>query len=207
MEPLPHRLGLARRGNCVKLSATTKKSRCAAAHIFRKVYSEVYPCSCIGPSRLGPSHAHCSLCNSDFSVQHGGKDDCHHHTESAKHKSCAKLQLQNNCIAESCVQPNVEHTLRVKKHVSRQQDCERFPLRSQQDNGCYKGNGSSTKIHPEGENEGNPIHRINRRFQRHACEAACGCRLEEGQPNERSEWSIAVPLPTSLHGFPRDHSP
>lgn len=44
---------------------------------------------CVG-TLLGDTFAHCSLCNSDFSVSHGGKNDVTVHVKGKHHREAAK---------------------------------------------------------------------------------------------------------------------
>ena len=84
-----------RKSDSASTSSACKKRR-VAAQVFKKSYSNDWPC--IGRSRLGPNHAYCTLCRADFSIKHGGRNDCLRHTESAKHKSFVSLK-QNRSVA------------------------------------------------------------------------------------------------------------
>ncbi len=43
-------------------------------------------------SRVGDSHAFCKICNCDFSIAHGGRNDVCQHEKSAKHKRGLEAQ-------------------------------------------------------------------------------------------------------------------
>ncbi len=50
---------------------------------FKSDYTRDFPC--IKVSRKGNFHAYCSVCNCDFSIQHGGRDDIKRHIDTRKH--------------------------------------------------------------------------------------------------------------------------
>ncbi|GBO18400.1 hypothetical protein AVEN_8107-1, partial [Araneus ventricosus] len=62
---------------------------------FRKEYSEKWPC--LIPGKEG--YARCSVCNTEFSITHGGKDDCRRHVSGPKHSDLVKAQLQQQSIS------------------------------------------------------------------------------------------------------------
>lgn len=55
---------------------------------YRVEYSQTWPC--LIASQLSDYHVFCSVCRSDFSIAHGGRDDCRRHIESKKHETYAK---------------------------------------------------------------------------------------------------------------------
>lgn len=57
---------------------------------FKEQYSKEWPC--IKESKLGPKHAFCIVCNLNFTISHGGSNDCKRHIGSANHKKLASLQ-------------------------------------------------------------------------------------------------------------------
>ena len=50
---------------------------------FKSTYTNDFPC--ILPSSVSKTYARCMVCESDFSVAHGGYDDVVRHTKSVKH--------------------------------------------------------------------------------------------------------------------------
>ncbi|GBN12322.1 hypothetical protein AVEN_250723-1 [Araneus ventricosus] len=62
---------------------------------FRKEYSEKWPY--LIPGKEG--YARCSVCNTEFSITHGGKDDCRRHVSGPKHSDLVKAQLQQQSIS------------------------------------------------------------------------------------------------------------
>ena len=56
------------------------KAKRMANQIFRKKYTKLWPC--LEESKLSVHLALCSLCQSDISVKHGGRDKCRCHVES-----------------------------------------------------------------------------------------------------------------------------
>ncbi|GBL80058.1 Unconventional myosin-VI [Araneus ventricosus] len=62
---------------------------------FRKEYSEKWPC--LIPGKEG--YARCSVCNTEFSITHGGKDDCRRHVSGPKHSDLVKTQLEQQSIS------------------------------------------------------------------------------------------------------------
>ncbi|KAJ8867003.1 hypothetical protein PR048_032865 [Dryococelus australis] len=55
---------------------------------FRKEYSQF----------ISENHAFCQLCSCNFSVQHGGKDDCRWHVSSKKHQNFLKMEVATRPI-------------------------------------------------------------------------------------------------------------
>ena len=92
-------------------SGKTKRHR-PSVQSFKRSYSEEWPC--LVSSQLGLSHAFCGLCRSDFSVTHGGRDDCRRHVESAKHKQYAVAQKNSQSIAKMFSKPANEEEHRLK---------------------------------------------------------------------------------------------
>jgi hypothetical protein len=44
-------------------------------------------------------YAYCKYCKQDFSIQHGGRDDCRRHIKSKKHVDYSKLQSGNHKVS------------------------------------------------------------------------------------------------------------
>ncbi len=58
---------------------------------FKKEYTEKYPV--ITASRIGESHAFCTVCRLDISVAHGGIHDCRKHVGSVYRQKASILPL------------------------------------------------------------------------------------------------------------------
>lgn len=63
---------------------------------FKKDYTVKYPV--IVPSRVSESHAFCTICRLDFTVAHGGLNDCTKHVGSVSHKQKASVAGQSQKI-------------------------------------------------------------------------------------------------------------
>ena len=50
-------------------------------------------------SKKGETYALCTVCNLDFAIAHGGRDDCRRHINSAKHKDYAKLANESRPLS------------------------------------------------------------------------------------------------------------
>ena len=61
---------------------------------YKQKYIEKYTTEwpCLVPSKMGESHIFCNVCNSDFSVTHGGRDDCVKHVKRKKHLDMVRIQ-------------------------------------------------------------------------------------------------------------------
>ncbi|WP_419608145.1 hypothetical protein, partial [Thiolapillus sp.] len=57
---------------------------------FRQEYRTMYPA--LRSSAKGPQFAHCTVCKSDFSIAHGGKNDCKKHCDTQSHPSLTLVQ-------------------------------------------------------------------------------------------------------------------
>ena len=67
--------------------AKMKKKR-SAGQKFVRSHREAYPC--LVASRKGEEFAHCTICKTDFSVKHGGLNDCTKHVRGKSHKEFEK---------------------------------------------------------------------------------------------------------------------
>ena len=65
--------------------ATKKRKR---ERHFLQGYTAAYPC--IIQSKVSTTYARCTVCNFDFVISHGGKDDVDRHVASARHKKKAE---------------------------------------------------------------------------------------------------------------------
>ena len=63
---------------------------------FRSEYSQLW--SCIVPSKLGSSHARCTLCECDFTIKSGGKTDIDRHVKTKKHSEFDRLKSQTKPV-------------------------------------------------------------------------------------------------------------
>ena len=66
-----------------KLKAKINKPTKTVSQKYRAEYSQKWPL--FTKSHVSDSHVRCQLCQSDFSVAHGGAADCGKHLRSAKH--------------------------------------------------------------------------------------------------------------------------
>ena len=57
---------------------------------FRREYRTMYPA--LRSSAEGPQLAHCTVRKSDFSIAHGGKNDCKKHCDTQSHPSLTLVQ-------------------------------------------------------------------------------------------------------------------
>lgn len=65
---------------------------------FREEYSNKFPTLTAG--KKSASLCFCTVCDSEFSIAHGGADDCRRHTESKKHKDNEKKATETNKCAK-----------------------------------------------------------------------------------------------------------
>lgn len=79
----------------VECKSVSKKS--TIVQKYRENYSSEWPC--FSSSSISVSHVFCNICSCDFSVAHGGRDDCRRHFESKKHKDYAKVKSNNKSIS------------------------------------------------------------------------------------------------------------
>ena len=56
-------------------------------------YTNLWPV--LKPSNIGDNHAFCEVCKTDFSISHGGRDDCRRHVSIKKNVEIAKLKVEN----------------------------------------------------------------------------------------------------------------
>lgn len=73
-----------------------EKKRKKNTQKYLKSYTELWPC--LLPSRKGVFFVHCSVCVSDFSCMHAGKNDCKRHIESKQHKDYELLKSNQKAI-------------------------------------------------------------------------------------------------------------
>ena len=71
----------------------TKPKQQRRMQVFREEYSHTYPCLFAGKK---PTFAYCKFCDSEFSVGHGGADDCRRHCEAKKHIDNEKTEKEKN---------------------------------------------------------------------------------------------------------------
>ena len=63
---------------------------------YKRDYQETW--KCLEPSQKGDDYAHCSVCNSDFSISHGGRFDCRRHIERSTHQDFLKVLKSNSSM-------------------------------------------------------------------------------------------------------------
>lgn len=73
---------------------TTKKQK--VVQKYRGDYTNEWPC--LLRSSKSVSHVFCVVCNRDFSVAHGGRDDCRKHVSSKMHADFVKLRDCNKSV-------------------------------------------------------------------------------------------------------------
>lgn len=71
---------------------------------YKDLYRELWPC--LQPSKKGASFVHCSVCNVDFSCNHGGRNDCKRHIESKQHADYVALKAKQKCITSFMKTPS-----------------------------------------------------------------------------------------------------
>lgn len=71
------------------VSATKKKAR---FQCYRDEYKAEWPF--FERSKISKNHVFCKTCGIDFSISHGGRDDCRRHATTKKHTIFEKLKLQ-----------------------------------------------------------------------------------------------------------------
>lgn len=74
--------------------AESDKKRKPGTQTFRVHYTEKWPC--LKSSKIGPHHAFCTVCSTDFSIGHSGMYDCRIHVNGAKHKKFADSVKQTS---------------------------------------------------------------------------------------------------------------
>lgn len=84
--------------------ATPAKKMKLSSQKYRIEYGVTWPC--LGPSKKSEGHVYCSICNSDFTVSHGGKCDCRRHMESKAHLELTRLQNSNHSLTAMFKTPN-----------------------------------------------------------------------------------------------------
>ena len=60
------------------------------AQKFKDSYTAKYPC--VIASKKGTGYAFCTICVSDFSIEHGGINDCGNHVDGPRHEQNAKMK-------------------------------------------------------------------------------------------------------------------
>jgi hypothetical protein len=88
----------------------SKKSR--HNQTFIQGYSTRYPA--LQKSLKGPTYARCTICNSDFSVAHGGINDCKTHVEGTRHKSNFESRKNQPSISQMFGKGPQEEEMRHK---------------------------------------------------------------------------------------------
>ena len=81
------------------MATSSKKSRYSSK--FRKDWQKEF--SWAQPSKRGQYFCHCSVCKSDFCIDHGGKNDLTRHHNSSKHQSILKEEASNTKIQQHFV--------------------------------------------------------------------------------------------------------
>lgn len=66
------------------------------SQVYRKEYSVRWPVLC--RSMKSTHHVFCSVCHVDFSIAHGGKNDCFRHVEGRRHRQNADLCSSNRNV-------------------------------------------------------------------------------------------------------------
>lgn len=56
---------------------------------WKNEYADKFPELTV--SKIGSSHAFCTLCDRNFSISHGGRNDCERRVQSIMHKSANKV--------------------------------------------------------------------------------------------------------------------
>lgn len=79
------------------MSQLEPPSKKKSSQKFKESYSEEF--KCLKKSTLSENHARCDTCAKDFSIAHGGKDDCRRHVNSAKHKEYAVASQKTKDVA------------------------------------------------------------------------------------------------------------
>ena len=72
----------------------------------KESYGVLWPC--LGLSKKGEHMVHCSVCNSDFSCGHAGKNDFYRHIMSKQHKDLSKLKESNTSMKTFVGVPSTE---------------------------------------------------------------------------------------------------
>ena len=80
---------------------------------FLKDYSSVWPV--LKASAKGANFCHCETCRLDFSIGHGGRDDCKRHVSSKKHTDYAKLRKSCPSVATLFKANESPLTLKITK--------------------------------------------------------------------------------------------
>lgn len=80
----------------MKIKSATMFSKPKNCQKYRPEYTQLW--SCLSASNVSLQHAFCELCKCDFSVQHGGKDDCRRHVNSKKHQEFSKLKVSSKPV-------------------------------------------------------------------------------------------------------------
>lgn len=63
---------------------------------FKLEYRQEFPT--LSTSSRGPDFAHCTVCKSDFSVAHGGRNDCIKHVQRQAHQKAEECMKNVSCI-------------------------------------------------------------------------------------------------------------
>lgn len=74
------------------MSEHVAKKKKISSQRYRKEYSDEWPCLTF--TDVSPNFVHCKTCNCNFSIAHGGRNDCRRHVLSPKHEQNKKLCSQ-----------------------------------------------------------------------------------------------------------------
>lgn len=71
---------------------------------FKEEYQLLWPV--LKRSNVSNNHAHCMVCNMDFNIAHGGRDDCRRHVECVRHVEKAKISSSHQSLKTLFTKPN-----------------------------------------------------------------------------------------------------
>lgn len=71
---------------------------------FIDEYESTWPC--LKRSKKADTYAYCSVCDSDFTISHGGRSDCRRHIEGPRHVNFAKLKGSNRQLSSMLKESN-----------------------------------------------------------------------------------------------------
>ena len=74
-------------------SEPSKKRR---IQLFKGEYATEWPV--LKPSKVSTNHVYCSACCTDFSIAHGGRDDCRRHVATKRHQDYARMMSKSTRI-------------------------------------------------------------------------------------------------------------
>lgn len=73
------------------------RKRAKRAQLYRSEYKQLWPC--IDPSKR-KGYVYCTVCKKEFSIAHGGKDDCRRYVNCKTHQDYLKLQTGNTTVTK-----------------------------------------------------------------------------------------------------------